>query len=148
MHIKRYHSKHEHKRTDSTYYKYHCAQNKTRQQKPKKSERDGTQLRDKGSMDAFECRGWLFITLFHGIDIAWLTFQHKDPHVPYYRIDVDDDVKEFIRNNPLLKPTQVSTKYLFYLAYQTYLPPVVGPDSKNEGGNSQVLKKGCVSAMV
>jgi hypothetical protein len=106
--MKRYHDKQDHKRTNSTYYRYYCAQNKTRQHKPKKSERDGVKLRDKGSMDAFKCHGWLFITLFHGTDVAWLTLQHKDDHVPYYRIDVDNEVKDFIANNPLLKPTEVS----------------------------------------
>ncbi|KAJ7256689.1 hypothetical protein C8J57DRAFT_1136094, partial [Mycena rebaudengoi] len=58
-----YHSKYEHRRTESTRFMYHCAQNEARQNAPKKSQHEGAKHRDKMSMDAFKCHGWLHITI-------------------------------------------------------------------------------------
>jgi hypothetical protein len=49
---------------------YHCAQSKERQNAPKKSQREGAKHRDKLPMDAFECHGWLHITIMDGENIA------------------------------------------------------------------------------
>ncbi|KAJ7024145.1 hypothetical protein C8F04DRAFT_968359 [Mycena alexandri] len=86
---------------------YHCAQNKTRQHAPKKSQAAGVKHRDKLAMEAFECHGWLHITIHDYEDIALVKIGHQDDHVPYWSIDVPSDVVEFVRNNPKLTPGQV-----------------------------------------
>jgi hypothetical protein len=37
-------------------------------------------------------------------------FQHKDDHVPYWNIDVPQDVQDLVHNNPNMTPTQVRNK--------------------------------------
>ncbi|KAJ7500458.1 hypothetical protein B0H11DRAFT_1714586 [Mycena galericulata] len=102
-----YHSKYDHKRAPSTRFMYHCAQSEARQNAPRKSEGEGVKHRDKISMDAFECHGWLHVTVNDWDDIAFVKLLHQDDHVPYWSIDVPPDVVEFVRQNPKLTPTQL-----------------------------------------
>jgi len=67
-----------------------------RQHKPKKGKCEGAKLRDKDAMDTFDCHGWLFITVIEGSDVVNdVKFQHKDDHIPYWNIDVPEDVQDF-----------------------------------------------------
>lgn len=58
-------------------------------------------------MDAFKCSGWLHITLFDSGTVGWISMKHLDDHIPYFRIDLPDDVKAFVRDNLKLKPAKV-----------------------------------------
>ncbi|KAJ7212431.1 hypothetical protein C8J57DRAFT_1539110 [Mycena rebaudengoi] len=108
----KYHSKYDHHRTESTRFMYHCAQTKTRQNGPKKTTREGVKHRDKLAMDAFECGGWLHITINDWDDIAFVKIVHHDDHVPYWSIDVPADVADFVRHNPQLTPGQLWSEIL------------------------------------
>jgi hypothetical protein len=85
---------------------YHCAQSTERQHAPSKTA-PPAKKRDKIQMDAFECHGWLHITLSELDNIAYVKIDHEDGHVPYVPIDIPEDVKELIVNNPKWTPTQV-----------------------------------------
>jgi hypothetical protein len=93
---------------------YHCAQSKERQNAPKKSQREGAKHRDKLPMDAFECHGWLHITIMDGENIALIKISHSDDHIPYWSIDVPADVIEFVKQNPKSTPGQVSRVFSFH----------------------------------
>ncbi|KAJ7773593.1 hypothetical protein DFH07DRAFT_733290 [Mycena maculata] len=71
---------------------YHCAQTSSRQDKPKKNQREGAKPRDKIAMESFPCNGWLHITMNDLEDVAWVKISHSDDHVPYYSIDVPPDI--------------------------------------------------------
>jgi hypothetical protein len=86
---------------------YHCAQSESRQNAPKKSTREGVKHRDKISMDAFHCHGWLHITVNDWESVAFVKISHRDDHIPYWSIDVPQDLVEFVRQNPKLTPGQV-----------------------------------------
>ncbi|KAJ7222026.1 hypothetical protein C8J57DRAFT_1731677 [Mycena rebaudengoi] len=101
-----YHSKYEHRRTESTRFMYHCAQNEARQNAPKKSQRERAKHHDKMSMDAFKCHGWLHITINDWDNTAFIKILHHDDHVPYWSIDVPADVMELMQRNPKLTPVQ------------------------------------------
>jgi hypothetical protein len=58
-------------------------------------------------MDTFTCHGWLHITLSELDNVAYVKIDHRDDHIPYVPIDIPDDVKELINNNPKWTPTQV-----------------------------------------
>jgi hypothetical protein len=87
---------------------YSCAQLCTRQHKPKKSSKEDVIHRAKGRMDAFACDGWLHITLFVGSTEVFVKLKHKDDHAPYWSIEVPEDVKEYVKDNPKLKTAAVS----------------------------------------
>jgi hypothetical protein len=72
--------------------------------------KEGTKNRNKEQMDTFKCGGWLFITIMDGGDDAFVKFQHKDDHVPYWNIDVPPEIQDYVRKNVELSPTQVSPK--------------------------------------
>ena len=91
----------------STRYTYHCAQNKDRQHKSKKTVKEGIKNRDKERMAAFECSGWLHITICDDDSCALVQFKHESKHVPYWNIDVPRDIQDYIKNNAELSPTQV-----------------------------------------
>lgn len=59
-------------------------------------------------MDTFECKGWLHITVTEGCNVVTVKLKHEDDHVPYWKIDVPQDVQDFIRENLSMRPTQVS----------------------------------------
>ncbi|KAL0562974.1 hypothetical protein V5O48_019104, partial [Marasmius crinis-equi] len=106
-----YQSKYVHKRTDSTRFIYHCCQNASRQHKPEKVP-NPDDTRDKIQMDSFACRGWLHVTVFEGSNEAYIKLNHKDEHVSYWCIDVPTPVKEFVRQNASMRPSQLWTEIL------------------------------------
>ena len=91
-----YHSVYHSKQFPTACYMYHCSQMHECQHKPKKGKHEGAKLRDKDAMDTFDCHGWLFITVIEGSDVVNdVKFQHKDDHIPYWNIDVPEDVQDF-----------------------------------------------------
>ncbi|KAF8587588.1 hypothetical protein K439DRAFT_1547853 [Ramaria rubella] len=91
-----YHSMNEHKKNISaTCFSYHCMQNKDWKKISKKCD-DPTKQRDTLSMLAFDCNGWLHVTVEDGNRHAHIKVQHKDDHVPYSVISLPDDVKRLI----------------------------------------------------
>ncbi|TDL13131.1 hypothetical protein BD410DRAFT_735685, partial [Rickenella mellea] len=86
---------------------FHCAQSSTRQHKSKKFA-DESKQRDKESMHAFQCKGWLHITLSDLSDVAFIKLGHREAHTPYWPIDIPPDVEKYVRENAHLTPTQVS----------------------------------------
>lgn len=87
---------------------YHCAQLRTRQQMPKKSQREGVKQRDKEQMESFPCGGWMHITITEGDPSAFVRFKHQDDHVHYWNIDIPSDIKSYVQENMSMNPTQVS----------------------------------------
>ncbi|KAF8224842.1 hypothetical protein L208DRAFT_1425713 [Tricholoma matsutake] len=83
-----YHSK----QFPTARYMYHCSQVCECQHKPKNGRHAGAKLWDKDAVDTFDCHGWLFITVTEGSNIVNVKFQHKDDHVPYWNIDLWDEV--------------------------------------------------------
>jgi hypothetical protein len=65
-------------------------------------------------MDVFDCSGWLHITVTTGEPVALVKMKHEDDHVPYWCIDVPQDVKDFIHANPDLNPSQVGLSSLIF----------------------------------
>jgi hypothetical protein len=113
-----YHSVYHSKQFPTARYMYHCSQVHERQHKPKKGRHEGAKPRDKDAMDTFDCHGWLFITVIEGNDVVNVKFQHKDDHVPYWNIDVPQDVQDLIRNNLNMTPTQVRNIYALKITTQ------------------------------
>ena len=95
-----------------TLFRYHCAQNSKRQHKPKECENKENQ-RDKIAMAAFDCDGWLTVTISDQSDIAFIQISHKDDHIPYWTIDISPDVKDYVHENPHLTPKQVRDCFSF-----------------------------------
>jgi len=102
-----YHNVYHSRQYPTACYRYHCSQIHQRQHKPKKGRCEGAKLCDKDAMDTFDCHGWLFITVTEGSDIVKVKFQHKDGHVPYWNIDVPQEVKDLVHDNANMTPTQV-----------------------------------------
>ncbi|KAG6848015.1 hypothetical protein H0H93_004170 [Arthromyces matolae] len=100
-----YQSSYSHKRFPATRYMYNCAQSKSRQHKPKKGK--GLMERDKYQLDTFPCSGWLHITVTLGDSVALVKFKHEDDHVPYWKIDVPQNVQDFIKMNTKLTTSQM-----------------------------------------
>ncbi|KAF9476024.1 hypothetical protein BDN70DRAFT_935408 [Pholiota conissans] len=108
-----YHSQYTQKRSDSTRYRYHCAQNSERQKSSKKSAKEGVKHRDKEQMKSFDCNGWLNIKVWDDCShTVLIKLIHENDHVPYWKIDVPDDVKAFIDKNVAFTPTQLWDKIL------------------------------------
>lgn len=103
-----YHSKFEPKESNgnATRFMFHCAQLSARQKKPQKSE-DLSKHRDKEAMLSFDCEGWLHITVWDGSDIVRIRLGHCLQHVPYWSIDVPDDIRQYVEQNFELRPTEV-----------------------------------------
>jgi len=107
-----YHSVYHSWQFPTACYMYHCSQVRECQHKPKKGRCKGAKPHDKDAMDTFDCHGWLFITVTEESDIVNVKFQHKDDHVPYWNIDVPQDIQALIHNNPSMTPTQVRRNIL------------------------------------
>lgn len=87
---------------------FHCAQANTRQHKSKKCfPEDSDKARDKDRMYTFKCDGWLHITITDDVDTAFVKYKHEDDHVPYWDIEVPEEIKAFVRENIQMTPTQV-----------------------------------------
>ncbi|KAJ7598463.1 hypothetical protein C8J56DRAFT_770700 [Mycena floridula] len=117
-----YQSQYKHKRTPSTYFSYNCTQNSVRQHQPKKTKTNGTGAHDKGCMPAFQCSGWLHITLFDETDIAFVKISHDDDHVAYCNIAVLPEIQEYVKSNPELNPRKLWA-HILKMWYPTSPPP-------------------------
>ncbi|KAG6826876.1 hypothetical protein H0H92_014080 [Tricholoma furcatifolium] len=95
------------KRTSGIRFIYHCAQIDARQHKSKKTQKPNAKRRDKHSMETFDCSGWLYIVIFMGSPVANVKLTHKEDHIPYWCIDVPDEVKDFVNANPNLTSMQL-----------------------------------------
>lgn len=107
----RYQSKYDHKKSGnmSSRYMYHCVQISTRQNAPKKSTKDAAIHRDKIAMDTFECGGWLHITVWDFLDVAQIKIDHHESHIPYWSIDVPQEVIDYVTENVELSLPTVSS---------------------------------------
>lgn len=66
-------------------------------------------------MTAFDCKGWLYITLYELSAIASVTISHSEDHVHYWSISVPKEIKDFVNKNTSLTVDQV--QYCIYFAY-------------------------------
>ncbi|KAM6491726.1 hypothetical protein JOM56_012766 [Amanita muscaria] len=105
------HSLYDHKRMSGTRFMYHCAQSKTRQHDSQKSDNQ-TKHRDKESMTAFQCNGWIYITLYEGSPVAFVKIRHEEEHIPYWSIDVPPEVKAYIKDNTGLNAPELWNEIL------------------------------------
>ncbi|KAI0042579.1 hypothetical protein FA95DRAFT_1636386 [Auriscalpium vulgare] len=92
-------------------FAYYCAQNQDRQRDSVKIA-DKAKQRDRESMQVYDCKGWLFITLRASSDEAIIKLRHKEAHQPYWPIDIPDDVVKFVKKNTHLTLTQIWSKIL------------------------------------
>ncbi|KAG6808563.1 hypothetical protein H0H92_003721 [Tricholoma furcatifolium] len=95
------------KRTAGIRFMYHCTQIDARQHKSQKTQKPNAKRRDKHSMETFDCSGWLHIVIFMGSLVAHIKVMHKEDHIPYWCIDVPDDVKDFVNANSNLTSMQL-----------------------------------------
>lgn len=65
-------------------------------------------------MDFFNCEGWLYITIHNSDNIALVKLRHREAHIPYWSIDVPEEIKKMVADNPLLNVTQVCATPLLY----------------------------------
>ncbi|KAJ7583748.1 hypothetical protein C8J56DRAFT_1054275 [Mycena floridula] len=72
----------------------HLPEISTCQHKAKKAKHEGVKHRDKDAMESFACKGWLHITLSESSDIAFVKIRHDNDHVPYWCIDVPEDIQQ------------------------------------------------------
>lgn len=66
-------------------FAYHCCQNAERPQ-PAKKFADVNEQCDRIAMSAFECEGWLHITVNDTSNEVWIKLQHKIPHVKQHLV--------------------------------------------------------------
>lgn len=58
-------------------------------------------------MSAFDCKGWLHVTVEDGIPDVLVKIHHNDDHAPYSDIDVPPDVRRYIVSNSKMTVAQV-----------------------------------------
>lgn len=104
-----YQSQYTSKRETRTRYMYTCAQSQERKHKSQKGKQEDAKLRDRQAMARFDCHGWLHITLSNDDHTALVKITHGDSHIPYYCIDVPEDIKKFVYENLNMMPSQVRT---------------------------------------
>lgn len=92
-------------RPDRLKYSYHCAQNESRQEAPKKKpgiEED--KRRDKMKMVAFPCHGWLQMTVNTAEpNIIAMHLKHDLDHVPYCDIYLPESWRVKITDEAITK---------------------------------------------
>lgn len=87
------------KRDSRVRFSYYCSQYKKRQQAPKKGKKEGASQRDKLKMVTYDCKGWLYIYLDPLTDVAQITYKHCLDHIPYWCIDVPEEIRKLILDN-------------------------------------------------
>ena len=89
------------KRDSRVRFSYYCSQYKKRQQASRKSKKDGASQCDKLKMVTFDCKGWLYIYLdpLTDSDVAQITYKHCLDHIPYWCIDVPEEIRKLILDN-------------------------------------------------
>ncbi|KAF8156957.1 hypothetical protein B0H34DRAFT_631400, partial [Crassisporium funariophilum] len=85
---------------------YRCAQSE-KKVKSRKGVREGAKMRDKGCMDTFACKGWLNITVYEELSVVDIKLSHAEEHIPYWCIDIPQNVCQFVKNNCQLTSAQV-----------------------------------------
>jgi len=63
--------------------------------------------RDKERMECFDCNGWLHLRFCEGEDVAHVKIVHTEAHVHYWKIDVPEDVKQFVEKHADLTTDEV-----------------------------------------
>ena len=63
--------------------------------------------RDCEAMPTFDCGGWLHITLSENTTRSLIKMDHHNNHMPYWEIDIPEDVKAMIINGKDKRPSQV-----------------------------------------
>ncbi|KAF9563663.1 hypothetical protein CPC08DRAFT_632434 [Agrocybe pediades] len=101
-----YNKKYEYK-TTSTRFEFSCAQNGSRQDKPKKGKAESGKMRNKGAMDTFECKGWLNVVVKRNHSTVLVSVKHLDRHFSYWCIDVPQDIRDFVEKNYALPMSQL-----------------------------------------
>jgi len=68
-------------------------------------------------MDTFQCGGWLHITVMDGGDDVLVKLKHLDDHVPYWTIDVPEEIQSFVLKMWKLVPHRCIPFYHFKMLY-------------------------------
>lgn len=84
---------------------YHCAQNQQRQQDARKKK--DAKPRDKLPMPAFECRGWLHVTVSDSSSAVVVKLKHDAAHAPYFDINMPPEITAYVAKNHELPLVQV-----------------------------------------
>jgi hypothetical protein len=58
-------------------------------------------------MYSFECKGWLYITIFDGEPFATVQLKHDTDHATYAGHDVPPDIRKYVEANCKLSTTVV-----------------------------------------
>ncbi|KAF9474402.1 hypothetical protein BDN70DRAFT_767677, partial [Pholiota conissans] len=59
-------------------------------------------------MSSFHCNGWLNIKVWDdSLDTVLVKLTHKSDHIPYWKIDVPDNIKSLVYEKIELTPTQI-----------------------------------------
>ncbi|KAJ7041720.1 hypothetical protein C8F04DRAFT_1176812 [Mycena alexandri] len=90
-------------------FEYNCAQSSSRQHKPKKSAT--AKHLDKAQFKTFPCEGWLTIWAASGDTQCFVRVRHQECRQQYVSIDVPEDVKKYITDNPNM-PVEGGTQVL------------------------------------
>lgn len=93
-------------------FKFRCAQNIKYQREARKVE-DKAKQRNKERMICFDCNGWLHIKFSIDDQTVNIKLIHNEAHIPYWRIDVPAEVKQFVEQHADLKMDEVRKLILF-----------------------------------
>ena len=58
-------------------------------------------------INTFKYKGWLYIAITDLSDMAFVKIDHHNNQIPYFPIDILQDVENFITDNVKMTPTQV-----------------------------------------
>ncbi|CAB4410551.1 unnamed protein product [Rhizophagus irregularis] len=94
------------KASDILTFRYKCSQCKSLAKRPRKNESIEKQ-RDRIPIERFNCNGLIKIKLKMGTNIASVNLQHSIIHKRPERFDVNEDIKEEIRKNIHLTPSDI-----------------------------------------
>ncbi|KAJ7724114.1 hypothetical protein B0H16DRAFT_1333721 [Mycena metata] len=101
-----YHSSHPFRNSATTRFEYNCAQSFSRQHKPKKSAT--AKGRDRAQFETFPCQGWLTIWATSGDTKYFIRVRHNECHQQSVSIDIPEDVKKYVTDNPNMRAPQVT----------------------------------------
>ncbi|OCH84270.1 hypothetical protein OBBRIDRAFT_712975, partial [Obba rivulosa] len=85
---------------------YRCCQNGKHGCKHKKVA-DPTKQRDHESMEAFECQGWIHLTIDDRQPKVHVKVSHAKDHVPYTYVNIPDDIRTMVASSPHMMVSQV-----------------------------------------
>ena len=99
---------------------FHCAQSKEQQAIAEKIPEQNLQ-HDCLPMDAFDCHGWLHITILDGVSGIAIQVEHKEDHISYCAIAVPEDIKNMIIKRRKESITQISTANISFAIANLFL---------------------------